>query len=114
DSPGFVARLSRTAQLWHYVFIARALALFAFAFFPGVEGFLDHAALWLAMAAGLGCDLLLTILGQMSRKRRSLSPRRLRAASALAMALVGLGTLLTSSAMFAVTAVPDGSFYFDA
>ena len=114
DSPDFVARLGRVAQLWHHVFVARALSLFAFAVFPGAEGFLDHAGQWLAMAAGLGCDLVLTIIGQMSRKRRSVSPRRLRAATALAMALIALGTLLTSAAMFAATAVPDGSFYFDA
>jgi len=114
DSPGFVARLSRVGQLWHYVFIARALALFAFAFFPGVEGFLHSSAQWLAMAVGLACDLVLTIIGQMSRQRRSLSPRRLRAATAFAMTLIALGTLLTSAAMFAATAIPDGSFYFDA
>ena len=113
DSPDFVARLGRVAQLWHHVFVARALSLFAFAVFPGAEGFLDHAGQRLAMAAGLGCDLVLTIIGQMSRRRRSVSPRRLRAATALAMALIALGTLLTS-AMFAATAVPDGSFYFDA
>ncbi|MGV1682565.1 EAL domain-containing protein [Sphingopyxis sp. NJF-3] len=114
DSPEFVARLSRVAQLWHYVFIGRVLAFFAFAFFPGIDGFLDQRAQWLSMAVGVGCDLVLTVLGQMSRARRSLAPSHLRIAAALAMALVALGTLLTSAAMFAATAMRDGSFYFDA
>ena len=37
-TPEFVARLMRVAQLWHYVLIARVLAFFAFAFFPGCAG----------------------------------------------------------------------------
>jgi diguanylate cyclase (GGDEF)-like protein/PAS domain S-box-containing protein len=114
DSPEFVTRLSRVAQLWHYVLIGRVLAFFAFALFPGVSTFLDHRAQWLAMAVGVGCDVVLTIVGQMSRARRSLPPERLRIVAALAMLLIALGTLLTSAAMFAATAMPDGRFYFDA
>ena len=66
-TPDFVMRLLRVAQVWHYVLIARVLAFFSFAFFPGVEGFLSRPSEWLVMAAGLGCDLMLTVLGQVSR-----------------------------------------------
>src|SRR3546814_21073982 len=60
DSTEFVTRLTRVAQLWHYVLIARALAFFSFAFFPGISGFLTASWQGPAMAAGIGCDLVLT------------------------------------------------------
>lgn len=113
DSPAFVTRLIRVAQLWHYVLIGRALTFFAFAFAPGVAGFLDRPSQWLAMAAGLTCDLVLTAVGQLTRAVRKVSPERRRLAVMLGMGLIGLGTLLNSAAMFAAIAVPDGRVYFD-
>ena len=53
DSPEFVTRLLRVAQLWHYVLIGRVLAFLTFAFLPGVPGFLNQPLQWLVMAAGL-------------------------------------------------------------
>lgn len=114
DSPEFVTRLMRVAQLWHYVLIGRTLAFFVFAFVPGVAGFLDRPSHWLVMAAGLLCDLVLAVVGQRTRAGRSASPERLRRAVMLGMGLIALGTLLNSAAMFAAVAVPDGSVYFDA
>lgn len=114
DSPEFVARLMRVAQLWHYVLISRVLAFLTFAFLPGVAGFLDHPSQWLVMAAGLPCDLVLTVVGQAMRRPRGLSQQRLRMLVMACMGLIGLGSLLNAAAMFATIAVPDGSLYFDA
>ncbi len=113
-SPAFVARLVRVTRLWHYVLVARVLAFFLFAFLPGVTGFLDRPSQWLAMAAGPGCDLLLTIVGQWSRARPQRALRRARPFVALSMALIGIGTLLGSMAMLPALAVSDGRLYFDA
>jgi len=114
DSPEFVGRLTRVAQLWHYVLIARALAFFSFAFFPGIPGFLAGSWQGPAMAAGIACDVVLTVLGQVARVKRARSARQLRRAAALGMAMIALGTLASAAAMFAATAVPDGRFFFDA
>jgi diguanylate cyclase (GGDEF)-like protein len=114
DSPEFVARLMRVAQLWHYVLISRVLAFVTFAFLPGVAGFLDHPSQWLVMAAGLSCDLVLTVIGQAMRRPRGLSQHRLRMLVMACMGLIALGSLLNAAAMFAAIAVPDGSRYFDA
>jgi len=114
DSPEFVARLTRVAQLWHYVLIARALAFFSFAFFPGIPGFLNGSWQGPVMAAGIACDVVLTVLGQVARVKRARSARQLRRAAALGMAMIALGTLASAAAMFAATAVPDGRFFFDA
>ncbi len=113
-SPEFVTRLMRVAQLWHYVFVGRALAFFVYAFFPGVAGFLDQPSQWLVMAAGLGCDLILAIVGQLTRTRRTLLSERLPPFIMLCMGLIALGTMLASAAMFAAIAVHDERFYFDA
>src|SRR3546814_4794183 len=78
DSTEFVTRLTRVAQLWHYVLIARALAFFSFAFFPGISGFLTASWQGPAMAAGIGCDLVLTVLGQVARVKRARSARQLK------------------------------------
>ena len=64
DSPEFVTRLLRVAQLWHYVLIGRVLAFITFAFVPGVPGVLEYTSQWLVMTAGLSCDLSLTSRGQ--------------------------------------------------
>jgi diguanylate cyclase (GGDEF)-like protein/PAS domain S-box-containing protein len=114
DSPEFVTRLLRVAQLWHYVLIGRALAFLTFAFVPGLTGFLDHRAQWLVMAAGLPCDLILTVIGQAMRRPPAISQARLRHLVMLCMALIALGTLLNAAAMFAAIAIPDGSGHFDA
>ncbi len=78
DSPEFVTRMMRVAQLWHYVLIGRVLAFLTFAFVPGVAGFLDHPSGWLVMAVGLPCDVVLTVIGQTMRRPRALSRDRLR------------------------------------
>ncbi|HWW59041.1 MAG TPA: EAL domain-containing protein [Sphingopyxis sp.] len=114
DSPEFVARLIRVAQLWHYVLISRALVFVALAVLPGVAGFLDHPAQWLVMAAGLPCDIVLTVTGQAMRRPRPITQRRLRLLMTLCMALIALGSLLNAAAMFAAIAIPDGGAYFDA
>ncbi|ALH80848.1 EAL domain-containing protein [Sphingopyxis macrogoltabida] len=114
DSPEFVTRLMRVAQLWHYVLIGRALTFFVFAFVPGVAGFLDRPSQWLVMGIGLLCDLALTVVGQAMRGGRALHPERLRLVMIASMALIALGTLLNAVAMFAAIAVPDGRFFFDA
>ncbi len=111
-TPEFVARLLRVAQVWHYVLIARALAFFACAFFPGIEGFLSRPFEWAAMAVGLGCDLALTVLGQLSRLRPPSTGRRLRHWVRACVALLVTGTLLSSAAVFAATAMPDGRISF--
>ncbi|HEY0598373.1 MAG TPA: diguanylate cyclase, partial [Sphingopyxis sp.] len=104
----------RVAQLWHYVLISRVLAFVTFAFIPGVAGFLDHPSQWLVMAAGLSCDLVLTVVGQAMRRPRGLSQQRLRMLVMACMGLIALGSLLNAAAMFAAIAEPDGSLYFDA
>ncbi len=114
DTPEFVTRLMRVAQLWHYVLIARTLAFLTFAFVPGLAGFLDHRAQWLVMAAGLPCDLVLTVIGQAMRRPRAISEQRLRHLVMLCMALIALGTLLNAAAMFAAIAIPDDSGHSDA
>ncbi len=114
ESPEFVTRLMRVAQLWHYVLIGRVLAFLTCAFVPGLTGFLDHPSQWMVMAAGLPCDLVLTVIGQAMRRPRPVSQRRLRLIVALCMVLIALGTLLNAAAMFAAIAVPDGSPHFDA
>ena len=114
-SPAALARLVRVTRLWHYVLVARALAFFLFAFVPGVTGFLDRPSQWLAMAAGLGCDVVLTIIGQLSRgARRQWVLRHARPFATAAMALIGVGTLLGSMAMLPALAVSDGRLSFDA
>ena len=107
-------RLLRVAQLWHYVFFARALAFLAFAFFPGVDGFLHHPPQWFVMGAGLVCDLALTIIGQISRSWRKLPANRIRHSLLACFSLVTLGTMLSSAATFSAVAVHDGRFAFDA
>jgi diguanylate cyclase (GGDEF)-like protein/PAS domain S-box-containing protein len=114
DSPAFLTSLMRVAQLWHYVLIGRALAFLTFAFVPGIAGFLDHPSEWMVMAAGLPCDVMLSVIGQSMRRPRAVSSRRLRPVAMLCMILIALGTLLNAAAMFAAIAVPDGSTHFDA
>ncbi len=114
DSPAFLTSLMRVAQLWHYVLIGRVLAFLTFAFVPGIAGFLDHPSQWLVMAAGLPCDVMLSVIGQSMRRPRAVSSRRLRPVAMLCMILIALGTLLNAAAMFAAIAFPDGSTHFDA
>ncbi|MBN8844157.1 MAG: EAL domain-containing protein [Sphingomonadales bacterium] len=114
DSPDFVARLMRVAQLWHYVFFGRTLAFLVFAFVPGVAGFLVHPSQWLVMSIGLVSDLLLTVIGQLSRSSRARLPDRLRPFMLFCMALIAMGSLLNAAAMFPAIAVNDGRLYFDA
>ncbi len=114
DSPEFVTRLLRVAQLWHYVLISRVLAFLTFAFAPGVAGFLIHPSQWLVMAAGLFCDLVLTIMGQAMRRPRPWLQQRLRPVVMVGTGLIALGSLFNAAAMFAAVAVPDGRYYFDA
>ncbi len=114
DSPAFLTSLMRVAQLWHYVLIGRVLAFLTFAFVPGIAGFLDHPSQWLVMAAGLPCDVMLSVIGQSMRRPRAVPSRRLRPVAMLCMILIALGTLLNAAAMFAAIAVPDGSSHFDA
>ena len=114
DSPQFAMRLLRVAQLWHYVLFARAIAFFVFAFAPGEAGFLDKPLLWMTMAAGLFCDLILTVVGQATRMRRPETARSMRRVLLWSMVLMAIGTVLVSSAMFAAIVVPDGRFYFGA
>ena len=114
DSPEFVTRLMRVAQLWHYVLIGRVLAFLTLAFVPGVAGFLDHPSQWLVMVAGLCCDLVLTVIGQAMRRPRPMPHKRVRGIAILCMILIALGTLLNAAAMFAAIAVHDGSAHFDA
>ena len=42
DSPEFVTRLLRVAQLWHYVLIGRVLAFITLAFGTGGPGFMEY------------------------------------------------------------------------
>ncbi len=111
-TPEFVARLLRVAQVWHYVLVARVLAFFSFAFFPGVGGFLSRPSEWLVMVAGLGCDLVLTVLGQASRLTPLPSGRSLLHWVRGCFALLAVGTLFNSAATFAAVAVPDGRIYY--
>jgi len=113
DSPEFVTHLMRVAKLWHYVLIGRVLAFLTFAFLPGLAGFLDQPAQWLVMAAGLPCDLVLTVIGQAMRKPRPIAHDRVRLLAMLCLTLIALGTLLSAAAMFAAIAIPDGSAHFD-
>src|SRR3546814_9512623 len=99
----------RVAKLWHYVLIGRVLAFLSFAFLPGAAGFLDQTSHWLVMAAGLPCDVVLTVIGQAMRRPRPIAHQRVRTMAMLCMALIALGTLLNAAAMFAANAVPDRS-----
>lgn len=114
DSPEFLTRVLRVAQLWHYVLIGRALTFFAFAIVPGVAGFLTQPVQWLVMAAGVGCDIVLAVAGQSTRRRGVLPNGRLRKFAMLTLALIAAGSLLSAAAMFAAIAVPDGSRHFHA
>jgi len=114
DSPEFVTHVMRVAKLWHYVLIGRVLAFLTFAFLPGLAGFLDHRSQWLVMAAGLPCDLVLTVIGQAMRGPRPILQEPVRLIVTLCMALIALGTLLNAAAMFAAIAIHDGSPHFDA
>src|SRR3546814_1212742 len=78
DSPQFVTDVMRVAKLWHYVLIGRVLAFLSFAFLPGAAGFLDHTSHWLVMAAGLPCDVVLTVIGQAMRRPRPIANQRVR------------------------------------
>jgi len=113
-SPRLVARLIRVAQLWHYVLIGRVIAFFAFAFFPGISGFLQMGWYAPVLGAGIACDVALTLIGQAMRTPlgRSLGhPHRI---AAIAMGLIALGSLLCSTALFAAVAVPDERVIFGA
>src|SRR3546814_3386725 len=68
----------RVAKLWHYVLIGRVLAFLSFAFLPGAAGFLDQTSHWLVMAAGLPCDVVLTVIGQAMRRPRPIAHQRVR------------------------------------
>lgn len=114
ESPQFVARLNRVAQLWHYVLIGRALAFFAFAFFPGVPGFLANPSQGAVMALGLACDIALAVVGQLGRRMRFAPPARVRAAAGLCLLLIALGTLLASAAMFSTVSTLEGRLFSDA
>ena len=114
DSPDFVARLMRVAQLWHYVLIARSLGFFAFAFFPGPSPFLASPLHWAPMAAGLLCDLALTVIGQVARGRRVAALPDPRLTVPLCLGLLVAGSLLTSASTFAEIAAPDRAGWFDA
>src|SRR3546814_3405530 len=87
----------RVAKLWHYVLIGRVLAFLSFAFLPGAAGFLDQTSHWLVMAAGLPCDVVLTVIGQAMRRPRPIAHQRVRTMAMLCMALIALGTLLNRS-----------------
>ena len=114
DSPKFVARLTRVAQLWHYVFLGRALAFLVCAFVPGIPGFLQHPSQWAVMASGLACDLLLTIIGQWTRVSPRHIAERTRPVVIASMGAIVIGSLLNAAAMFPAVAVNDGRLYFDA
>ncbi|UKK84249.1 EAL domain-containing protein [Sphingopyxis sp. BSN-002] len=114
DSPKFVARLTRVAQLWHYVFLGRALAFLVCAFVPGIPGFLQHASQWAVMAGGLACDLLLTVIGQWTRVSPRHIAERTRPFVIAGMGAIVIGSLLNAAAMFPAVAVNDGRLYFDA
>ncbi|HMO77424.1 MAG TPA: EAL domain-containing protein [Sphingopyxis sp.] len=100
DSPEFVARLTRVAQLWHYVLVSRVLVFFACAFFPGLPGFFDRPSQWLLLMFGIGCDLVLTVIGQWSRAPGRGVPERPGLWCAAVMLLIAVGTLAASIAMF--------------
>ena len=100
DSPEFVTRLMRVAQLWHYVLVSRVLAYFVFAFVPGLPGFFSRPSEWLFLALGVVCDLILTIMGQWSRARPDTVLQRRTLWCSAAMTLIALGTLLTSIGLF--------------
>lgn len=112
ETPAFVTRMMRVTQVWHYVLIARVLAFFSFAFFPGVEGFFGRPSEWLVMVAGLCCDLALTLLGQISRLNRPSAGPWLRRWIGACFALLVIGTMLNSAATFAAVAVQDGRIYY--
>src|SRR3989344_3181516 len=114
ESPEFVTRLTRVAQLWHYVLVSRALVYFACAFFPGLPGFFDRPSQWLVLALGIGCDLVLTVIGQLSRAPGSALARRTMLWGTSCMTLIALGTLLTSIAMFVSSPSADATPYVDA
>ena len=113
-APEFVTRILRVAQLWHYVLIARLFALFAFAYYPGLDAFPAHPLQQLGMAAGLGCDLALTLIGQWSRLRPPRSGGRTPKLVGACLALVALGTLLVSAAMFGALIDPGSGPLIDA
>src|SRR3546814_13901831 len=99
----------RVAKLWHYVLIGRVLAFLSFAFLPGAAGFLDQTSHWLVMAAGLPCDVVLTVIGQATRRPRPIPHQRVRPMAILCMALSALGPLLTAAPIFAATGTGNAS-----
>lgn len=117
-NPAFVAGILRILRLWHYVLIARTMALFSLAFFPGVDGFFGGSAQATAMAAGIGCDLVLTVFGQLSRQLskagHGASAPWLRRGVGICLALIVAATMVHSAVMFAAVAGDEGHPYFDA
>jgi diguanylate cyclase (GGDEF)-like protein/PAS domain S-box-containing protein len=114
ESPEFVTRLTRVAQLWHYVLVSRVLVYFACAYFPGLPGFFDRPSQWLCLGLGILCDLVLTVIGQLSRTRRQVPPRYIALWCTVSMLLIALGTLATSIAMFVSSPSIDVARYLDA
>ena len=78
DSPEFVTRLTRVAQLWHYVLVSRVLVYFACAFFPGLPGFFDRPSQWLLLALGIGCAALTGPRARCSSDTHDDAPAHLR------------------------------------
>ncbi len=114
QTPEFVGRMMRVAQLWHYVLIGRTVAFFAFAFVPGLSGFLSHPLQWATLVAGLLCDVALTVIGQCSRLRWAHRIEWLPTLAAASLALVGAGTFFVSIGTFAALATPDALSHLDA
>ena len=114
QTPEFVGRMMRVAQLWHYVLIGRTVAFFAFAFVPGLSGFLSHPLQWATLVAGLLCDVALTVIGQCSRLRWAHRIEWLPTLAAASLALVGAGTFFVSIGTFAALGTPDALSHLDA
>lgn len=66
------------------------------------------------MAAGLLCDLALTVIGQVARGRRVAALPDPRLTVPLCLGLLAAGSLLTCASTFAEIAAPDRAGWFDA
>src|SRR5690606_261192 len=98
----------------HYVLVSRVIVYFTGAIFPGLPGFFDRPSQSLLLGFGLGCDLLLTVMGQMSRAPRRDPPARIGLWCLAAMLLIATGTLATSIAIFVTPGIGNGMPYLDA
>jgi diguanylate cyclase (GGDEF)-like protein len=97
-----VARLLRVGQLWHFVFLSRALATAALLWLIGPGKLLGSPAFLLPMVAALGIDGLIWAVSRQVKRKPALLRGRVASAQNALIGLLGVSTLLATMAVYAV------------